>query len=62
MLLQTAFSPYQGTAVIILQTKSLPLTLWDKTFDFFAEGKKGQVSWKEQVNKKGYFISRERNV
>lgn len=52
MLLQTAFSPYQGTAVIISQTKSPPLTLSDKTFDFFAEGKKGQVSWEEQVNKK----------
>lgn len=55
MLLQTAFSPYQGTAVIISQTKSPPLTLSDKTFDFFAEGKKGQVSWEEQVNKKRLF-------
>lgn len=62
MLLQIAFSSYQGTAVIISQTKSLPLTLWDKTFDFFAEEKKGQVSRKEQVNKKDYFISRERNI
>lgn len=62
MLLKLASSSPLGTTAIISQTKGLFLTLWDKTFDFFAEGKQGRFHGKKRVNKKDYIVSRERNI